>query len=104
METAFQAVRPYLDEKTSASPTHHAGPAGLFITVIAHMLLRGRCLLPRRAARHPSPPMFVDALTLVRINLWTGASPFSRFRLPPGMAKPPPRSLERLRDFPCHAA
>ena len=58
---------------------HHARPAGPlgWVTVVAHALLRGRHLVPRRAAWYPKTrPTFADALALVRLTLGTGRPPF----------------------------
>ena len=75
---------------------------GLFswVTVVAHWLLQGRFLVPRRAAWYPKTrPTFADALALMRLTLWTGKPPFSRSRPPPDRQKPPPLDSARLWEF-----
>lgn len=113
VEVTFQAVRTHLGGETQRQ---WAAPAiarttpvllGLFswVTVVAHALLRGRPLVPRRAAWYPKTrPTFADALALVRLTLWTGRSPFSRSRPPPGRQKPPPLEPAQLWEFLCYTA
>ena len=73
--------------------------------MVAHALLRGRSLMPRRAAWYPKTrPTFADALALVRLTLWTGRPPFSRSRPPPDRQKPPPLEPAQLWEFLCYTA
>ena len=113
VEVTFQAVRTHLGGETQRQ---WAAPAiarttpvllGLFswVTVVAHVLLRGRPLVPRRAAWYPKTrPTFADALALVRLTLWTGSPPFSRSRPPPDRQKPPPLDPAQLWEFLCYTA
>ncbi len=81
VDVTLQAVGTYLggevQRQWSAPAIVRTTPVllGLFrwVTVVAHALLRGRLLTPRRVACYPKArPIFADALAPVRITFWTG--------------------------------
>lgn len=113
VEVTFQAVRTHLgagrgDPMTVGGPRHcphHPRPAGPlgWVTVVAHALLRGRPLVPRRAAWYPKTrPTFADALALVRLTFWTGSPPFFTVLTALRYAKPPPLDPAQLWEFLCY--